>query len=65
MMAEDIDWGRVREAQKRGKYGRMVDGDMELCEEAWKADPERYAQLREGVLDEVFTEVTFGGRRPK
>jgi len=65
MGKREIDWEKVREAQKRGKYGRMQPGDMDLCEKAWKADPKRYAELREGVLDEVFTEVTLGGKRPK
>ena len=63
--SDDIDWAAVREAQKRGKYGRMVPGDQQMCEEAWTIDPDRYAELREGVLDEVFTEVTCGGKRPK
>lgn len=59
----DIDWGRVRQAQERGKRGTMQPGDQELCAEAFKADPERYRKQGDEVRQEVTEEMQMFGRR--
>lgn len=54
---KNIDWYRVKEAQRRGKRGTMQPGDQELCEEAFKADPERYRKQGKEVRIEVTEEM--------
>jgi hypothetical protein len=58
---KEIDWAAVRAAQKRGKYGRMLPNDFELCNEAWRADPKRYQEQAQAVHEEVFGEITLSG----
>ena len=58
---KEIDWAEVRAAQKRGKYGRSGGDDRALCQQAWKADPERYGAQEKEVHAEIFDEVTLGG----
>jgi len=51
-----IDWAAVRQAQRRGKEGRMRPGDDELCVRAYHADPERYTKSKREVDAEVIKE---------
>jgi len=68
MKKKNIDWHRVKEAQRRGKKGIMQPGDQEMCEEAFKADPERYGKQGEEVRIEILEEAemmfeAFRGRK--
>ena len=56
-MSDPINWFRVAEARKRGKYGRMLPGDQELCDRALKADPRRYREMQKQILAEVAEEM--------
>lgn len=62
---EEIDWAAVRVAQKRAKYGRASADDLKLCERAWRTDRERYKRQEYEVFDEVYGEVTLGGKPPR
>lgn len=59
ILTEEIDWAAVRDAQKRGKYGRMLHGDFELCNKAWRTNPKKYQEQAQAVHEEVFGEVAF------
>lgn len=61
MPPREIDWSAVREARRRSKCGRQRPGDQELCERAWKADPERYRTLSTEVVDEVTDKMRETG----
>lgn len=60
-MKTEIDWRAVSAAMYRSKYGRPQEGDMKLCEKAWKADEKRYSEEHKKVQEKVFNEMTLRG----
>lgn len=53
----DINWEEVYQAMKRCKYDRRRPGDIQLCEAALKADPERYNHEHKRMLDAIMSEM--------
>lgn len=53
-MKSRIDWLAVEQAMRRSVTGRGTDSDMELCQRAYQADPERYGDLNRRVRGQEF-----------
>jgi len=50
-------WDKVKEAQKRIKCEKGRPGDQEMCELAFRADPDRYKKQGQEVREEVTEEM--------
>lgn len=59
-----IDWTAVERAMRRGKMGRMHPGDLELCEQAFRADRQEYRKRKMAIDDQVIAETRLQHLQP-
>jgi len=57
----EIDWLKVEQMMRRGKLGRLIPGDEELISHAYKADREKYGELKRRVDGRVTDEIKKRG----